>query len=210
MWKDLPEQWKAVFCEAWDAMKSGSVPSGAVIYDREGNLLAESHNGFKNTNVNPYTSHSCINAINQLSLRNVESNSGLTIYSSMEPCFMCLGAIAISNIKEIHSASRDLFYGATHHLYDDAALIAKNISFHSESGDIEFFQIVLQSYFEVKRVSERNSPHALECYRRTNSSAVKLAEKLYLRRTLQQMSYQDHPCSEVYDMIMKLKDENQF
>ncbi|OPZ21690.1 MAG: tRNA-specific adenosine deaminase [Firmicutes bacterium ADurb.BinA205] len=109
MWKDLPEQWKAVFCEAWDAMKSGSVPSGAVIYDKEGNLLAGSHNGFKNTDVNPYTSHSCINAINQLSLRDVESNNGLTIYSSMEPCLMCLGAIAISNIKEIHSASRDLF-----------------------------------------------------------------------------------------------------
>ena len=210
MWKDLPEQWKAVFEEAWRSLQKGNVPSGSVIYDKHGNFIASSHNLFRESAANPYTAHSCINAINQIDQKSVESSEEMVLYTSMEPCLMCLGAVVISNIKEIHAAARDLFYGASHCLYDDASLISSNISYYAESGDIEFFQIVLQSCFEIQMIARKHSPCILECHRRANGSAVEVAEKLHLRRTLQQMSYQNRKCSEVYDMIMKLKDENIF
>ena len=152
MWKDLPEQWKAVFEEAWRSLQKGNVPSGSVIYDKHGNIIASNHNLFRESAANPYTAHSCINAINQLDRKSVESSEEMVLYTSMEPCLMCLGAVVISNIKEIHAAARDLFYGATHHLYDDAALIAADISCHYESGDIEFFQIVLRCHIRIIRV----------------------------------------------------------
>ena len=210
MWKDLPEQWKAVFEEAWRSLQKGNVPSGSVIYNKSGDIIASSHNLFRESAANPYTAHSCINAINQLDQKSVESSENMVLYTSMEPCLMCLGAVVISNIKEIHAAARDLFYGASHCLYNDNSLISSNISYYAESGDIEFFQIVLQSCFEIRMIAMKHSTYILECYRRANGSAVEVAEKLSLRRTLQQMLYQDRPCSEVYDMIMELKDENQF
>ena len=97
--------------------------------------------------------------------------------------------------------------GSAHFLYDDAFLRSKQINYRNEGGDAELFTLVLHSYFEIKQITNKKDSSALECYRRTNETAVEIAEKMYFRRILDQWSIQEKTCEEVYNMIMKIKDE---
>ncbi|MEA2041502.1 MAG: nucleoside deaminase [Bacteroidota bacterium] len=93
-------------------MNSGG-PFGAVIV-KDGKIIAKSSNSV--TSTNDPTAHAEVNAI-RLASKNLNSFdlSGCTIYSSCEPCPMCLGAIYWAKIDK-------LFYGNTK---EDA----KNINF---------------------------------------------------------------------------------
>lgn len=209
MWKDLSIQWQTVFNEAWKAMQGKNVPAGAAIFNSKGELLAKDHNRCgEHSTLNPYTSHACVNAINRLDIYSMADKEDLILYTSMEPCHMCLGTAFISRVKTIFAASRDLYFGSSHFIYDDPMIRANNIKYIHESGDIELFQLVLQSYYEIMQISDSKDTTALNCYKSTNETAFEIAEKLYIRRSLQQLSIQGKPCSEIYDMIMKIRDEN--
>jgi tRNA(adenine34) deaminase len=82
----------------------GEVPVGAVIIDRQGNLIAEAAN--RKTREQDPTAHAEILAIR--SAANTMQSSyllGCTLYVTLEPCPMCAGAI-------IHSRLGLLVYGA--------------------------------------------------------------------------------------------------
>lgn len=79
-------------------------PFGAVIVNKQGQIIAKANNQvLKN---NDPTAHAEIMAIRkacqELSTTNLED---YTIYSTCEPCPMCLSAIAWANIKTIYYAS---------------------------------------------------------------------------------------------------------
>ena len=78
-------------------------PFGAVISDKKGNIIANSHNQvLKN---NDPTAHAEIMAIrNACKKLNTYDLSDYILYTSCEPCPMCLSAIIWSNIKEIYYA----------------------------------------------------------------------------------------------------------
>ena len=205
MWKNLCEPWKTVFEEAWIAFKKNSVPTGAAVYDSKGNLLAKDHNRRNEADVlNRNISHSDVNVLSRLDLRNNADPSEMTLYSSMEPCHMCLGMIYMTGIKKIRSAAADLHLGMAHLLYEDAFLRSRKIDYKSIGGDAELFQLVIQSYYEIKH---RKDSSILECYRRTNNTAVEIAEKLYFRRILDQYAVEEKTCEAVFDMILRIKEE---
>lgn len=78
-------------------------PFGSVITDKAGNIIATGHNQvLKN---NDPTAHAEVMAIrNACSKLNTYDLSGYILYTSCEPCPMCLSAIIWSNIKEIYYA----------------------------------------------------------------------------------------------------------
>ena len=87
-------------------------PFGAVIVDKEGNIVAKGHNQVLSTN-DP-TAHAEISAIRTACQKlNTKNLSDYIIYSTCEPCPMCLSAIIWANIKT-------LYYGSTR---QDAAKI---------------------------------------------------------------------------------------
>lgn len=76
-------------------------PFGAIIADKLGNIIAKGHNQVLTTN-DP-TSHAEINAIREACRKLKTTNlSEYTIYSTCEPCPMCLSAIIWANIKTIY------------------------------------------------------------------------------------------------------------
>ncbi len=90
--------------EALDAMiQNDGGPFGAVITDKKGNIIATGHNQvLKN---NDPTAHAEVMAIrNACKKLNTYDLSGYILYTSCEPCPMCLSAIIWSNIKEIYYA----------------------------------------------------------------------------------------------------------
>ncbi len=78
-------------------------PFGAVIIDKKGNIIATGNNQvLKN---NDPTAHAEIIAIrNACSKLNTYDLSEYVLYTSCEPCPMCLSAVIWSNIKEIYYA----------------------------------------------------------------------------------------------------------
>lgn len=78
-------------------------PFGAVITDKNGNIISSGNNQvLKN---NDPTAHAEIVAIRDACAKlNTYDLSNYILYTSCEPCPMCLSAIIWSNIKEIYYA----------------------------------------------------------------------------------------------------------
>ena len=86
-----------------ESVKSGGGPFGAVIV-KNGNIIAEASNGV--TQNNDPTGHAEINAIRKAAktLQNFDL-SECEIYSSCEPCPMCLGAIYWAGLDRLYFAN---------------------------------------------------------------------------------------------------------
>lgn len=97
---------KAAVAESLRSVKSGSSPFGAVIV-KEGKVIARAHNMVV-PNADP-TAHAEVMAIRKACKKlKTFDLSGCTLYTSCEPCPMCLNAIKWSNITEIwYAATRD-------------------------------------------------------------------------------------------------------
>ncbi len=81
-------------------VKNGGGPFGAVIV-KDGKIVAEGFNQV--TKNNDPTAHAEVTAIRiAASNLNTYDLSGCVIYTSCEPCPMCLGAIYWSGIKEMY------------------------------------------------------------------------------------------------------------
>ncbi len=87
-------------------------PFGAVIIDKKGNIISSRHNEvLLNKDV---TAHAEINAIREACQKlNTIDLSDCILYTTCEPCPMCLSAIIWANIKEV-------YYGCTK---EDAAQV---------------------------------------------------------------------------------------
>lgn len=87
-----------------ESINNGGGPFGAVIV-KDGEIVAKSSNSV--TIDNDPTAHAEVNAIRQACRKlGTYDLSGCTIYTSCEPCPMCLGAIYWAHISRI-------FYGNT-------------------------------------------------------------------------------------------------
>lgn len=85
------------------SVNGGGGPFGAVIV-REGEIIAEASNSV--TIDNDPTAHAEVNAIRRAARKLGSFDlSGCEIYTSCEPCPMCLGAIYWSHIEKIYYAN---------------------------------------------------------------------------------------------------------
>ena len=100
---------KEIIKTALDEAKKGvelgdGGPFGAVIVDKEGNVVSSAHNMVLRNN-DP-TAHAEVTAIRKAcEIKHTHDLSNYTIYSSCEPCPMCLSAIIWSNIKTVYYSS---------------------------------------------------------------------------------------------------------
>lgn len=102
--------------EAKLALEAGDVPVGAVVV-MDGQIIGRGRNSRELTG-DPL-GHAEILAIRDACLRICRWRlDGASIYVTMEPCFMCAGAILQSRIGEIHFSVRDPRAGACGSLYD--------------------------------------------------------------------------------------------
>ena len=86
-----------------DSVSNGGGPFGAVIV-RDGEIVAEGSNGV--TILNDPTAHAEVSAIRQACQKlNSFDLTGCEIYTSCEPCPMCLGAIYWAHIDKIYYAN---------------------------------------------------------------------------------------------------------
>jgi len=109
---------QAAIAEAQLARAKGEVPIGAVIV-HAGQIIGRGHN-LRETSNDP-TSHAEMVAIRQAAAaighwRLLET----TLYVTLEPCVMCMGAIILARIPRLVYACRDPRAGAVGSIYDFA------------------------------------------------------------------------------------------
>ncbi len=101
---------KEALKEAIKAFDADEVPVGAIIVHK-GEIIARAHNQIKM--LKDPTAHAEIIAITQAAnFLQSERLLDCTMYSTLEPCSMCAGAMVLSRIKNLIYAAKDIKTGA--------------------------------------------------------------------------------------------------
>ncbi|MDP3487818.1 MAG: nucleoside deaminase, partial [Bacillota bacterium] len=129
MWETLTTPWKLCLEQSWQAYCSGTIPIGAVIVDEEDKLIASGRNRIfdKSAPIRQVAgsklAHAEINALLQIPPDD-ESVGTYRLYTAVEPCPLCCGALYMSGIKEVHYAARDSHAGSTN-MYGKTAYLTR-------------------------------------------------------------------------------------
>ena len=135
MWQDLSVMWQTTFEEGWNAYKAGSIPIGAAIFDQFGKCLIREHNrSMESETLNKSISHAESNALRALDTSKCNVRE-LTLYTTMEPCPMCMGTSVMSNIKHLRYAAHDPYCGSVYLKDTDPYICGKNLDYVHEGGD---------------------------------------------------------------------------
>ena len=203
MWNDNPKQWKIVFEEAWKAFCCGSIPIGAALFDNNGDLIISDRNrSCEAGTVNREISHAEANVLRRLDTDRYNSRETV-LYTSMEPCPMCMGMILMGHISEVHYAAADSYCGMVHLTETDAYYKGKHMKCVREGGEKELFQLTIQSYNELRFIDNGASDAVVRLFAETNPMAVETAKKLYEDKMLDRLVKEGASCSDVYDQIMR-------
>jgi tRNA(adenine34) deaminase len=109
-WGDVDPHWRSALQLAWESFQAGSPPVGAVVIDGAGDVVARgrSRRGESSAPPNQLSgsrlAHAEINALAQLAL---DEHAGLALYVTLEPCFLCAAAMAMSHIPVVRFAGED-------------------------------------------------------------------------------------------------------
>ncbi|MBV9063409.1 MAG: nucleoside deaminase [Alphaproteobacteria bacterium] len=137
--------------EAEAAAKRGEVPVGAVVVSGEGELLAAERNRIVERR-DP-TAHAELLAIREASRRiDNERLVGTTLYVTLEPCVMCVGAISLARVARLVFAADDPKGGAVLHgprFFDQATCHHRPEV--SRAGDGNRAGDVLRKFFQARR-----------------------------------------------------------
>ncbi len=103
--------------EAIKAERKGEVPIGALVVGEGGEIISRAHN-LRETSSDP-TAHAEVVAIREATRKILSWRlSGTTLYVTLEPCVMCMGAIILARIKRLVFGALDPKAGAALSLYN--------------------------------------------------------------------------------------------
>jgi tRNA(Arg) A34 adenosine deaminase TadA len=107
---DLDTVWQRALAQAWRAHVLGNIGVGAVLTDRTGFIVGEGRNRVVDTSAPPgrlhgnYLAHAEMDVLAQLSAGDYEHH---TIWTTLEPCLLCLAAIVTSHVGVVRFAAPD-------------------------------------------------------------------------------------------------------
>lgn len=102
--------------EAEKAGQQDEVPVGAVVVDASGEILATAHN--LTISMADPTAHAEILALRQAARKiNNYRLLGTTLYATVEPCIMCMGAAIHARVDRVVFGTKDPKWGAAGSLY---------------------------------------------------------------------------------------------
>jgi len=137
--------------EAKAAGGRGEVPVGAVLANADGAMLAR--NGNRILEQRDPTAHAEMLVIRESAAKLAnERLVGSTLYVTLEPCAMCVGAIAMARIGRLVFAAEDPKGGAVLH---GPQFFSQNTCHHrpeiARAGDAEAAGELLRAFFRARR-----------------------------------------------------------
>ena len=150
------EHWmQAALNAAKEAGKLDEVPIGACLISKEGDLLAIAGNRTI-TYCDP-TAHAEILVIRQAAEK-IENYrlTETTLYTTIEPCPMCAGALIQARIKRLVFGAHDIRFGAVESVFQLCDTSSLNHRMEITKGVLaEDCRILMQNFFQLKRLRKK-------------------------------------------------------
>lgn len=147
------EHWMRIaFDAATNAAANGEVPVGAIVVGLDGEQLAVAGN-LTITNSDP-TAHAEIIALREAA-RSIGNYRlvGATVYSTIEPCVMCAGALVNARIKRVVYGAPDERFGAVETQFQLCSSEKLNHRIEITSGILaDECRELMQSFFRSRRL----------------------------------------------------------
>ena len=137
--------------EAKKAGQIGEVPVGAILVSENGEILSAAHN--QTIKLADPTAHAEILTLRKAALEiNNYRLLKTTLYVTVEPCIMCMGAIVHARISQVVFGAPDPKWGAAGSLYNFAADDRLNHRVAITAGECaEVCRRLMQEFFRAKR-----------------------------------------------------------
>ncbi len=136
---------------AEDARQAGEVPVGACLIDKNGEILAIAEN--RTIRLNDPTAHAEI-----LVLRDAGTKIGnyrlteTTLYTTIEPCAMCAGALVNARIERLIFGAHDVRFGAVESVFQICASSSLNHRIEIHGGVLaDECRTLMQEFFRARR-----------------------------------------------------------
>ena len=195
--------WDMCFSLAWEAFIEGSIPIGAVIVDERMNILVTGRNRIYRDAADSLPgkiSHAEMNALYKFNQSQIypPNPRTCTLFSTMEPCSMCLGATIFSNIRTIFYAAEDSYAGGIHEnrlpQYIERRLSARN----TPPTHYDSIQIVLQTVYLLEKSAQSivKKNDSLDLWSIRYPRAVELGKQFFKENILRDLA--NHGASFAY------------
>ncbi len=171
-----------------DSFKMGCLPIGCVITDELGNIVSRGRNTIHESQFSGFPvfgnsiAHAELNAL--VSMKRIPDDTDISryvLYTSMEPCVMCFGAIYMSGIKNLVYGMKDSVAGGLN-LYGITEYYARKKINIVQDNKLERIQAVLIGLMEDKSYINRGGfwetylsryPEEYEVARQFNNNGIR-------------------------------------
>ncbi|GGC98804.1 nucleoside deaminase [Pontibacillus salipaludis] len=203
-WYQLSSQWKRGFELAWESYSLGSKPIAALVTNEDGEIIAEGkcavHCELPGEGVScNEIAHAEVNALLNIDNRVHTYRGSYTLYSTLEPCPLCMGALYMSGIKNLKYAAKDEYGGSVNLLGATPYMSRKIIKVKGPFANIEEVSIVLNVAYDIEHDPKKT--FVIEEMKREYPEAVEVGREFASHGTLQQ--YKHLPFENVYLLIQK-------
>jgi tRNA(adenine34) deaminase len=182
-WGRVEDPWRASFHLAWAAFAAGTIPVGAVVVDETGRIAAEGRNRIFDDAAPAgqlaatRLAHAELNALAQLS--NFRRWGTCTLYTTLEPCPLCVTATSLASVGRIRYAGVDPYSGGSA-LIDADLVTPRPLGVTIEGplhSSLESLATALHLAFFLSR-DTGNSSALIETYRERRPEVFPLAATL--------------------------------
>ncbi len=207
MWESLSLAWQTCFEEAWAAYCAGTVPIGAAVTDADGLVLSRGRNRINDREgegeylYGQTLAHAEINALVALGVHGADRHN-CALFTTVEPCPLCIGALYMSGVRELRYASRDPLAGSVNLLGKTPYLSRKAVKVISpERVDFEIINISLTVEFNLSLKGERIDDVVLEAWEAVIPRGVDLGRQIYRSGELREMREANSTAKEVLEWL---------
>ncbi len=202
-YNDIDPIWQQAIELEWEAFKSGSLPIAALLVDGNGMVVAEGRNNINENLVpNPRIAHAEATLLRNLDIKKHPDIRSYTLYTTMEPCPMCMGTMVMSNIRKAKIMARDYLCGAAFYCEVDPYIAGKHMQIEFEGADLEWWHLVIQNYVECKRTNLADM-HVVEKLCSKTEGLFDFTIKLYQEQYFDKCVEHNTPLEEIVDYVLK-------
>lgn len=211
-WQQLSYPWQCCIEEAWAAYGKGSLPIGAVITDASNKVLARGRNRIyedaaEGTLLHGHRlAHAEMNALISINWRQIDPRTSI-LYTTTEPCPLCVGAVRLTRLGAVSYASRDCAAGSIDLFAANEFMRRGRIKIikpHDEQLEIILTAMLLE---KTMRLEDNNMSFVYNNVAAMCPTGAELGQKLFDSQQLQSWSEQGCSASFVVNQLIKIAQE---
>lgn len=206
IWSRLTPPWQACVEEAWSAYTAGSLPIGAAICDDGGRILARGRNRIHERQAEGGAlcghrlAHAEINALLLLPWDQIDP-AACALYTTTEPCPLCVGAVRMTRLRRVFFAARDGAAGSADLSTANAFMRRGDIAIHGPlDAGLEAILVALLVDFGLTQ-NDANTPSWIARLGQAVPAGLDLGARLHTSGELRRFAERGEPAAAVIDRL---------